>query len=65
MEIISVAFMKGYDGVRFKEQDIDRVIGRLIKRWKDVDGADGATVNVEYGEIDVARKRYRREEMNT
>ena len=23
MEIISVAFMKGYDGVRFKEQDID------------------------------------------
>ena len=44
-----------------KEQDIDRVIGRLIKRWKEVDGADGATVNVEYGEIDVARKTYRRE----
>ena len=44
-----------------KEQDIERVIGRLLKRWKEAENNDHATISVEYGEIDVGRKTYRRE----
>ena len=44
-----------------KEQDIERVIGRLLKRWDEADGSDRAKVSVEYGEIDIGRRTYRRE----
>ena len=44
-----------------KEQDIDRVINRLLRRWKEVDESEKATVSVEYGEIEMGRKTYRRE----
>ena len=45
-----------------KEQDIERVIGRLIRKWKDTEFNDRAAVNVEYAEIDIGRKTYRRNE---
>ena len=45
-----------------KAQDIDRVIGRLMKKWKEEEYKDLAVVNVEYAEIETGRRTYRREE---
>ncbi|MBR5962484.1 MAG: diguanylate cyclase [Clostridia bacterium] len=44
-----------------KSNDIDRVVNRILNRWKDAGYKDRAMVSVEYREMESGRKTYRRE----
>ena len=42
-----------------REQDIDRVIGRLMKRWSETGYEEKALIDTEYAPVEMARSRTR------
>ena len=42
-----------------REQDIDRVIGRLMKRWNETGYEERALIDMEYAPVEMARSRTR------
>ena len=44
-----------------RDNDIDRVLNRLLREWKQAGYSDIAEVNMEYAEVESGRRTYRRE----
>ena len=44
-----------------RDNDIDRVLNRLLREWKQAGYSDIAEVDMEYAEVEAGRRTYRRE----
>ena len=44
-----------------RDNDIERVLNRLLREWKQAGYSDITEVNMEYAEVEAGRRTYRRE----